>query len=117
MPCTSTNSLPMPRPPRARHHRTRSGRRRGRGTLGVERNMMLNPHIFRAYDVRGRVGADLNPEIFRQVGRAYATLIRRNGGRTIAVGQDNRESSAGLNAGFVEGARAAGVNVVDVGVV
>ncbi|HEV8471711.1 MAG TPA: phosphomannomutase/phosphoglucomutase [Methylomirabilota bacterium] len=78
---------------------------------------MLNPHIFRAYDVRGRVGSDLNAEIFRQVGRAYATLIRRNGGRTIAVGQDNRESSAELKAGFVEGARAAGVNVVDVGVV
>jgi phosphomannomutase / phosphoglucomutase len=78
---------------------------------------MLNPHIFRAYDVRGRVGSDLNPEIFRQVGRAYATLIRRNGGRTIAVGQDNRESSAELKAGFVEGVRAAGVDVVDVGVV
>ena len=43
---------------------------------------MLNPHIFRAYDVRGRVGADINPDVFRQVGRAYATLIRRSGGRT-----------------------------------
>ena len=41
---------------------------------------MLNPHIFRAYDVRGKVGDDVNPDVFRQVGRAYATLIRRNGG-------------------------------------
>ena len=47
---------------------------------------MLNPHIFRAYVVRGRVGADITPEVFREVGRAYATLIRRNAGRTIAVG-------------------------------
>jgi phosphomannomutase / phosphoglucomutase len=78
---------------------------------------MLNPHIFRAYDVRGRVGDDVNPDVFRQVGRAYATLIRRNGGRTIAVGQDNRESSDGLKAGFIEGVRAAGVDVVDIGVV
>jgi phosphomannomutase/phosphoglucomutase len=78
---------------------------------------MLNPHIFRAYDVRGRVGSDINPEVFRLVGRAYATLIRNNGGRTIAVGQDNRESSAALQAGFVEGARAAGVDVVDIGTV
>ncbi|HXH82726.1 MAG TPA: phosphomannomutase/phosphoglucomutase [Candidatus Tectomicrobia bacterium] len=78
---------------------------------------MLNPHIFRAYDVRGRVGVDITPDVFRQVGRAYATLIRRNAGTTIAVGQDNRESSAGLKAAFVEGARAAGVNVVDVGLV
>src|ERR671924_55023 len=79
--------------------------------------MALNPHIFRAYDVRGRVGADINPEVFRQVGRAYASLIRRNGGRRIAVGRDNRESSDGLKTGFVEGVRAAGVDVVDIGTV
>src|SRR5204863_7780161 len=78
---------------------------------------MLNPHILRAYDVRGRVGSDINPEVFRLVGRAYGTLIRNNGGRTMAVGQDNRESSAGLKAGFVEGARAAGLDIVDIGIV
>ena len=78
---------------------------------------MLNPHVFRAYDVRGRVGSDINPDVFRQVGRAYATLIRRNGGRRIAVGRDNRLSSNGLKDGFVEGARAAGVDVVDIGLV
>jgi phosphomannomutase/phosphoglucomutase len=76
---------------------------------------MLNPHIFRAYDVRGRLGNDINPDVFRQVGRAYATLIRRNGGRTIAIGQDNRESSAGLKTAFSEGARAAGADIVDLG--
>jgi phosphomannomutase/phosphoglucomutase len=78
---------------------------------------MLNPHIFRAYDVRGRVGPDINPPVFEQVGRAYATLIRRRGGRRIAIGQDNRTSSDELKAGFVAGVRAAGVDVVDVGVV
>jgi phosphomannomutase/phosphoglucomutase len=78
---------------------------------------MLNPHIFRAYDVRGRIGSDINPDVFRQVGQAYATLIRRNGGRTIAVGQDNRESSEGLKAGFIEGVRAAGIDIVDIGTV
>ncbi|PYM87440.1 MAG: phosphomannomutase, partial [Candidatus Rokuibacteriota bacterium] len=35
----------------------------------------------------------------------------------MAVGQDNRESSAGLKAGFVEGARAAGLDIVDIGIV
>ncbi len=76
---------------------------------------MLNPHIFRAYDVRGRVGADVNPEVFGQVGRAYATLLRRRGGRVMAVGLDNRLSSGELKAAFVAGVRAAGVDVVDVG--
>ena len=76
---------------------------------------MLNPHIFRAYDVRGRVGDDVNPDVFRLVGTAYGTLIRRRGGRAIAVGQDNRASSDGLKAAFVAGSRAAGLDVVDIG--
>src|SRR5215470_17774773 len=76
---------------------------------------MLNPHVFRAYDVRGLVGSDINPDVFRLVGRAYATLIRRNGGRRITVGRDNRLSSTDLKVGFVEGAREAGVDVVDIG--
>ena len=76
---------------------------------------MLNPHIFRAYDVRGRIGADINSDVFRQVGRAYATLIRRNGGRTVAVGRDNRESSAELKAAFIGGVQAAGIDTVDIG--
>jgi phosphomannomutase / phosphoglucomutase len=78
---------------------------------------MLNPHIFRAYDVRGRVGDDITADVFRQVGRAYATLVRRGGGRKIAVGKDNRLSSDELKAGFVEGVRASGVDVVDIGTV
>src|SRR5919198_2212058 len=78
---------------------------------------MLNPHVFRAYDVRGLVGRDINRDVFRQVGRAYGTLIRRTGGRRVAIGQDNRVSSAELRAGFVEGVRAVGVDVVDVGLV
>jgi phosphomannomutase / phosphoglucomutase len=76
---------------------------------------MLNPHVFRAYDVRGLVGPDINADVFRQIGRAYATLIRRNGGRRIAVGQDNRVSSDELKRGFIAGVRAAGVSVVDIG--
>jgi phosphomannomutase/phosphoglucomutase len=78
---------------------------------------MLNPHIFRAYDVRGRIGPDINPDVFLRVGRAYGTLLRRRGGRAIAVGQDNRLSSAELKAAFVAGARAAGIDVVDIGLV
>jgi phosphomannomutase/phosphoglucomutase len=78
---------------------------------------MLNPHIFRAYDVRGRIGSDINPEVFRVIGRAYGSLVRRGGGRTVAIGQDNRDSSADLKAGFTAGVRAAGVDVVDIDVV
>ncbi|MFQ5897385.1 MAG: phosphomannomutase/phosphoglucomutase [Candidatus Methylomirabilia bacterium] len=75
----------------------------------------VNPHIFRAYDVRGTVGGDVTPEVFRLIGHAYGSLIRRTGGRTIALGQDNRLSSAELRAGFAEGVRAAGVSIVEIG--
>ncbi len=76
---------------------------------------MLNPHIFRAYDVRGLVGTDITPDVFLQVAAAYGTLVRRKGGRRVAIGQDNRLSSPELKAAFVNGVRAAGVGVVDIG--
>ncbi|MBI4608761.1 MAG: phosphomannomutase/phosphoglucomutase, partial [Candidatus Rokubacteria bacterium] len=75
----------------------------------------LNPHIFRAYDVRGKVGEDLTPEIFRQLGLAYGSLIRRKGGCTIALGQDNRVASAELKAAFAEGVLGTGVSIADIG--
>lgn len=78
---------------------------------------MLNPHIFRAYDIRGRVATDLSPELFTAVGRAYGTLVRRRGGRAIALGRDNRLSSEPLAQGFSRGVRNAGVDVVDIGLV
>src|SRR5437867_930604 len=109
VPSTRTNSRPM--------RRLLARATSSHAVVRSRKGPMLNPHIFRAYDVRGRVGSDINPEVFRLVGRAYGTLIRNNGGRTIAVGQDNRESSTVLKAGFGEGARAAGIDVVDIGTV
>ncbi|MBI4588841.1 MAG: phosphomannomutase/phosphoglucomutase [Candidatus Rokubacteria bacterium] len=75
----------------------------------------MNPEIFRAYDVRGQVGSDITPEVFRRIGRAYASVIRRRGGKQIALGRDNRLSSADLKTAFAEGVLAAGVSVVDIG--
>ena len=76
----------------------------------------LNPFIFRAYDVRGKVGIDVTPEVFEPVGRAYATLIRSKGGRRIALGMDNRLSSPPLKEAFARGCLAGGLDVIDIGV-
>ena len=76
----------------------------------------INPFIFRAYDVRGKVGRDVAPEVFEPVGRAYGTLVRRKGGRRIALGMDNRLSSPPLKEAFARGCLAAGVDIVDIGV-
>ena len=76
----------------------------------------INPYIFRAYDVRGKVGTDITPDVFAQVGRAYGTLVCRRGGKTVALGMDNRVSSGPLKEAFAEGVLSTGVDVVDIGV-
>jgi len=78
--------------------------------------MELNPFIFRAYDVRGKVGIDITPEVFEFVGRAYGTLVARTGGRTIALGMDNRTASPALKEAFAAGVLSTGVDVVDIGI-
>lgn len=76
----------------------------------------LNPYVFRAYDVRGKVGIDITPPVFELVGRAYGTLVRRRGGRTVALGMDNRTSSPALKEAFAAGVLSTGLDVVDIGV-
>jgi phosphomannomutase len=67
---------------------------------------------FKAYDVRGRLPDDLNPDIARRIGRAYAAVIRP---RTVVIGRDVRLSSPELSAGLAEGLMEAGVEVLDIG--
>ena len=81
--------------------------------------MDLSSKIFREYDIRGIVDQDLDPQVTRQVGRAYATVLREEQGDspTVVVGRDNRPSSPALAQGLIQGLRSAGVNVVDIGTV
>lgn len=82
--------------------------------------MTLPAHIFRQYDIRGIVGSDLDAPLARSVGQAYATALREAvPDRTprVVTGHDNRPSSPGLAAALVEGLRAGGVDVVDIGMV
>ena len=83
--------------------------------------MTVPNHIFRQYDIRGIVGTDLDDALAQSVGRAFASQLRddQGGGAElcVAVGCDNRDSSPGLKAALIRGIRAAGVSVLDVGVV
>jgi len=81
--------------------------------------MDLSAQIFREYDIRGIVGRDLDAQVARQVGRAYASVLRETVGEgaTVVVGRDNRPHSPDLSAGLVAGLRGAGGNVVDLGTV
>jgi len=77
----------------------------------------MNPQVFREYDIRGVVARDFDDQFVVELGRAYATILRRAGKQTITLGRDCRLSSDGLRERLLEGLLAAGINVVDIGVV
>ena len=66
---------------------------------------------FKAYDVRGRVPDELNPDSVYRIGRAYADWLRP---RRIAVGRDIRHSSKALTEALIRGLNDSGVDVVDI---
>ncbi|MEO8945871.1 MAG: phosphomannomutase/phosphoglucomutase [Gemmatimonadaceae bacterium] len=80
--------------------------------------MNLTRDIFREYDIRGITGKDLTPDVARAVGGAFASFLDLRGIRgAIVVGRDNRPSGNALHDSLLEGLIAAGVDVVDIGVV
>src|SRR5436305_8148846 len=75
---------------------------------------MLDPKVFKAYDVRGLYPAELDEAGAQAIGRAYVEQFEP---RRIAVGRDMRLSSPQIAAGVIRGATAAGADVVDLGLV
>ena len=73
---------------------------------------MPNYSCFTAYDVRGRLGAQLNEEIALRVGRAFAEVL---GARRVVLGRDPRQSSVALAGAVTEGLMLAGCEVIDLG--
>ncbi len=67
---------------------------------------------FKAYDVRGRVPDQLNEDIARRIGRAYADVIKPG---KVVVGHDIRLSSEAIKAAVSDGLMEQGVDVYDIG--
>jgi phosphomannomutase len=68
--------------------------------------------VFKAYDIRGLVGEQLDSDLVREIGAAFARLV---GGPAIVIGHDMRDSSPGLADAFAEGVTREGVDVVSIG--
>src|SRR4051812_190692 len=68
--------------------------------------------IFKAYDIRGIYPDEIDEDLARRVGNAFA---RFTGAPTVLVGHDMRPSSPGLAEAFTEGATLAGADVVQIG--
>ena len=78
------------------------------------------PHIFHAtslreYDIRGIIGETLGAEDAYAIGRSFATLLGRAGGKKVAVGYDGRVSSPMLAAALIRGINDSGLDAVSVG--
>ena len=67
---------------------------------------------FKSYDVRGRVPDQLNDDIARRIGRAYADVVKP---RQVVVGHDIRLTSEAIKAAVTEGLLEQGVDVYDIG--
>ncbi|MCH8502321.1 MAG: phosphomannomutase CpsG [Aliidiomarina sp.] len=67
---------------------------------------------FKAYDIRGQLGTELNEDIAYRIGRAYGEYLKP---QTIVVGGDVRLTSETLKLALANGLRDAGVDVLDIG--
>ena len=67
---------------------------------------------FKAYDIRGKLGTELNEDIAYKVGRAYGQIYQP---KTVVIGCDIRLSSEALKQATIQGLNDAGVNVLDLG--
>lgn len=69
---------------------------------------------FKKYDVRGKLGTEINEEIAWRIGRAYGEFIKP---KSVVIGGDVRLSSHSLKNALGRGLQDSGVNVLDIGVV
>ncbi|WP_426392055.1 phosphomannomutase/phosphoglucomutase [Variovorax sp. R-27] len=79
--------------------------------------MQLSASIFKAYDIRGVVPVTLDTEVAEALGRAFGSVARAAGEKSVAVGRDGRLSGPALAEALIKGLVATGVEVIDVGAV
>jgi phosphomannomutase/phosphoglucomutase len=78
----------------------------------------IDPHIFRAYDIRGKAGSQITEDACEQIGFAFGMIVRERykiDHPRIVVGRDARTHSAGFDAAVTKGLLAAGCHVLSMG--
>jgi pimeloyl-ACP methyl ester carboxylesterase len=104
----SRKSRLAPPPP---HALLRATRMTSSATPGIP------PEIFKAYDIRGIVDRTLTESGVETIGRGLGTLAHRKGVKKFVIGRDGRLSGPRLAQALARGLNAAGIDVVDIGVV
>jgi phosphomannomutase len=72
----------------------------------------VDPAIFKAYDIRGIYGENLDENVAIDVGKAFASILKPTG---VVVGRDGRISSPPLTQAIIDGLASVGVNIINVG--
>jgi len=78
----------------------------------------LDPHIFRAYDIRGKVDSQITEEACLWIGKAFGSVVREMYGMdhpTIAVGRDARTHGPKFEKAVIDGLVSAGCHVINIG--
>ncbi len=75
---------------------------------------MINPEIFRKYDIRGIADRDLTDEDVHLIGKAYGTYMLQNGKKNIVIGRDARLSSNRIFKSLSHGILSTGCNVFNI---
>ncbi|OIO55833.1 hypothetical protein AUJ46_00165 [Candidatus Peregrinibacteria bacterium CG1_02_54_53] len=79
---------------------------------------MIDPFIFRAYDIRGKVPGQMNERVYHSVGQAFGSTVRELYDLehpTLVVGRDMRTHSASLQQALIDGLVATGCHIIDIG--
>ena len=79
--------------------------------------LALSRTIFKAYDIRGIIGSTLDSSVAQRIGQAFGSAILAKGGKTVVIGRDGRLSGPELSTALAAGLQAAGIDVVDLGMV
>src|SRR3954462_2548292 len=82
--------------------------------------MPVDPSVFKAYDIRGIYGDQLDPDVAEQIGRAFARVLGTLSGKQpsdlrIGLGRDMRLTAPEMAARYKQGITAEGADVVDAG--
>ena len=70
-------------------------------------------NCFKAYDIRGKVPSELNPELAYKIGVAFTKLTSA---KKVVVGHDVRKSSESISQALIKGLTDSGVDVIDIGI-
>ena len=73
---------------------------------------MTELSCFKAYDIRGEIGVNIDENIAYRIGRA---VVQHFGAKSVVIGFDARETSPAFSAAASQGARDAGADVINIG--